>query len=572
MMSRGPIVGLLLGCLMGGFLWEIDVLAKDLNVLKAGVVKITASPSGGGRNIGTGFIVRVESEEVYIITAAHVILGDNQPEIEFFNERNMSIKGSVLPGAEVNDDLRGLALVVVRGQDLLSDGIQALPFGLSTDLVSGGEEALVIGHPGGGGDWALVKRDISNRVGRDITLDPGLASRFSGGPIFVDNKVVGIVMSNRGEFGLGITHKSVLNYIEGFGVMPSSFAIVNDAGSSTSLTPAQPSIQTPSEDVASTSTESVAPPTQSTPSREQRSQPLPSSGIGRDGMPMVLVPEGTFWLGSDPDEICEWDSLTKVDFCFPDPDADYAPRHQVKINAFSLDAYETTVDQFGQFVAETGYTSTAESKGKQVAVIEVANFLFGKSWQPHNVEGANWRNPMGTSPSTSNPSTKHPVVQISWFDAHRYCQWAGKRLPTEAEWEYAARAGTTTKHWWGDDAPIQKMGNLPDRSFKALFDEKVDFENFDDGFARSSPIGSFLPNDWGLYDMAGNVWEWTNDWYDSKSYVGNVQSNPTGPDNGEQKVKRGGSWFSYKELKVRRSQHPEDSDDRTGFRCAKDAS
>ena len=164
--------------------------------------------------------MRVEKDKVFIITAAHVIAGDSQPEVEFFFKRNEPLKGAVLPGAELHDDEGGLALVMVPGQDFLSRGIQSLAFGLSTDLVSGGEEALIIGHPGGGGDWTVVKRDIANRIGRKISLDPGMAARFSGGPILVQNKVMGIVMTDRGGFGSGSTHKSVLNYMEGFGVGP----------------------------------------------------------------------------------------------------------------------------------------------------------------------------------------------------------------------------------------------------------------------------------------------------------------------------------------------------------------
>ena len=211
--------------------------AQDLDVLKAAVVKIRANTG----QVGSGFIVRVEQDKVFIITAAHVIAGDSQPEVEFFSERNVPIKGAVLPGAEVNDDVRGLALVMVRGKEFLSKGIQSLAFGLATDLVSGGEEALVIGHPGGGGDWAVVKRHIANRVGRDITLDPGVMARFSGGPILVKNKVMGIVMTNRGGFGLGSTHKSVLDYMEGFGVVPSTVPIIDaKEPSSTAKTVAPP--------------------------------------------------------------------------------------------------------------------------------------------------------------------------------------------------------------------------------------------------------------------------------------------------------------------------------------------
>ena len=140
--------------LIGAFVLGSIAFAQDLDALKAGVVKITANPSGGSRQIGTGFIVRVEPEALYIITAAHVIAGDANPEVEFFTKRHVPVKGAVLPGAEVNDDIRGLALVVLRGKDQIPESVTSLPFQTSPALVSGGEIVLVIGHPGGGGDWA----------------------------------------------------------------------------------------------------------------------------------------------------------------------------------------------------------------------------------------------------------------------------------------------------------------------------------------------------------------------------------------------------------------------------------
>ena len=386
------------------FVLEPSVFAQNLDATKAGVVKITTKTG----QVGTGFIVRVEPEGVYIITAAHVIAGDNQPEVEFFTKRNVSVKGAILPGAELNDDLRGLALVVVRGKAQIPDGVTSLSFGTSVELVSGGEEALVIGHSGGGGNWAVLKRNISNRVGRDISFDPEVASRFSGGPIIVQNRVVGIVMSNRDGFGLGITHKSVLNYMEGFGVVPSAFPIVEENKSSSTAKP-------------------LAPPVQVKPPSTTPSQSLPQTKTGKDEAPMVLVPAGEFWMGSDPDEVCEWDSTVKYDICLPETNADYTPRHQVKIDAFYLDAHETTVEQFGNFVSETKYTSTAQSKGEQFAVREVSNLLFWKNLgKSDTVEEADWAHPMGKSQKVSDSHTKLPVVQISWFDAHRYCQYAGK--------------------------------------------------------------------------------------------------------------------------------------------------
>jgi S1-C subfamily serine protease len=246
------------------FVLEPSVFAQNLDATKAGVVKITTKNG----QVGTGFIVRVEQEVVYIITAAHVIAGDNQPEVEFFTKRNVPVKSAVLPGAELNDDLRGLALVVVRGKVHIPDGVTVLPFGKSVDLVAGGEEALVIGHPSSGGDWAILKRHISNRIGRDIALDPNVGSRFSGGPIIVGDHVVGIVMSRREGFGLGITHKSVLNYLEGFSVVPS------------------PSVKQRVEDDPRGFQADVR-------KKESDSQlTLPETKTGKDGAPMVLVPAG----------------------------------------------------------------------------------------------------------------------------------------------------------------------------------------------------------------------------------------------------------------------------------------
>ena len=512
--------------------------AQDLDSLKSGVVKITTTTG----QTGTGFIVRLEPETVYVMTAAHVIAGDQQPRVEFFSAHpsdapQTPTTAAVMPGAQVGDDLRGLAVLIVRGTEHFPSNIQILEFPSSVELVSGGERAMVIGHPGGGGDWAVVNRDISNRVVHDITLDPGVAARFSGGPIVFDGRVVGMAMANRGEFGLGITHKSLLTYLEGIGVEPGSLE------------------------------ESVKEEFDRAVDEEDG-----SSFTRNDDLKMVLIPSGEFIMGSEPNEVCEWDSIMKVDFCLPERNADYSPPHHVQVGSFYMDSHEITVEQFSKFVKETEYQSTVEHQGTQLAVMKKDGVFFGSTWQPQEIEKANWRHPMGGGSSTENTGEKFPVVQVSWFDAQTYCEWAGKRLPTEAEWEYAARAGTSTKHWWGDVAPTEQVGNIPDIQFRSIFSGSIEFEKVDDGFARAAPVGSFSPNPWGLFDMAGNVWEWTSDWYDPGYYQSSPQRDPSGPQKGSEKVKRGGSWFSYLELKVRENQLPEDSDDQTGFRCAKDAS
>jgi len=283
-------------------------IAQDLNALKSGVVKITTKTG----QVGTGFIVRLELEIVYIITAAHVIVGDNQPEVEFFTKRNVPVKGAVLPGAELNDDLRGLALAVVREQDNIPAGVMALAFGTSADLVSGGEDALIIGHSGGGGNWALAKRLISNKQGRDISLDPGVAPRFSGGPILVDSKVVGIVMSNQDGFGLGITHKSVLNYMEGFEVLPGEITAASKKRPRGAIDLLPPG---PISDL----------------SVEFRPL-LPKEKTERDGSLMILISAGNFSMGSTEGE--------------KDVESSEFPQHEVYLDNFYIDQFEVTVQQY----------------------------------------------------------------------------------------------------------------------------------------------------------------------------------------------------------------------------------
>lgn len=299
-------------------------------------------------------------------------------------------------------------------------------------------------------------------------------------------------------------------------------------------------------------------------------EPVVKPSSGRPFPSMVQIQGGTFWMGSAPDETCEWDSIFKVDFCLPERNADYAPRHQMTLKGFWVDAHEVTNQEYERFVQATGHTGKGEKAGTRSALIETSSLFFGKKWKVERVEQADWKQPYGkTIPDKDRASL--PVVQVSWYDAQAYCQWQGKRLPTEAEWEYAARAGTTTRHWWGEGKPEKaRVGNLPDASLKTHFDLDPVFPEYDDGSIRPAAVGSYEPNAWGLYDMAGNVWEWTADWYDFAYYQRTPEGNPLGPPGGTEKVKRGGSWLQYKALKSREKQPPENSDDQTGFRCAKD--
>jgi formylglycine-generating enzyme len=245
---------------------------------------------------------------------------------------------------------------------------------------------------------------------------------------------------------------------------------------------------------------------------------------------------------------------------------DERPQHRVTLTPLVIDATEVTNAEFSSFIAATGYRTDAERKGYSWV------FKRGmKDWEA--VDGADWRHPLGPG-STIAELANHPVVHVSWNDAAAFAKWAGKRLPTEAEWEYAARGGRKGDVYpWGNQlAPQNKplanywQGTWPN-------DNKLE-----DGFYYISPVASFSPNGFGLYDMTGNVWEWTADFYDSDYYKYSPAKDPRGPVSGQMRVARGGSWFcsanycgAYRV--AFRGKSPQDSSfNNVGFRCAMDAS
>ena len=187
------------------------------------------------------------------------------------------------------------------------------------------------------------------------------------------------------------------------------------------------------------------------------------------------------------------------------------------------------------------------------------------------IKDADWQHPNGPE-SNITGLDYHPVVLISWYDALTYCEWAGVRLPTEAEWEFAAKGEDNFQYPWGNDFNGKYLNfcdiNCPAKDW---WDESVD-----DGYKFTAPIQSYPDgNSWvGISDMAGNVWEWTNDWYDENYYANSVSNNPSGPLRGESKIVRGGSW-TYNQQFVRSSKRvnisPELRYDDLGFRCAASA-
>jgi formylglycine-generating enzyme required for sulfatase activity len=207
------------------------------------------------------------------------------------------------------------------------------------------------------------------------------------------------------------------------------------------------------------------------------------------------------------------------------------PVHEVCVNNYYLGKHEVTVGEFRKFVNATGYKTEAE---KQDGC---------HSWEGRmeiKREKYNWHNP--GFPQTEN----HPVVCVTWNDADAFIRWlnskAGRtyRMPTEAEWEYAARnRGKKYKYSWGNGEP---SGNIADEAAERDLSVKAGWTGYDDGYAFTSPVGSYKPNDLGMYDLSGNVYEWVSDWYVKDYYKSSPKKNPQGPDTGTLKILRGGSW------------------------------
>ena len=252
---------------------------------------------------------------------------------------------------------------------------------------------------------------------------------------------------------------------------------------------------------------------------------------------MGLIPAGTFQMGSTTGDV------------------DEVPVHTVELDAFYIDQHEVTNAKYQTFVAATGHPPPRGIG--YTAVYE----LLKNDYEPWNDPGFN------------HPD--QPVTTVTWFDATAYCEWVGKRLPTEAEWEKAARGGLEgTRYPWGDTEPDNTSANFAD--------SQTEFEwrspDVNDGFLFTAPVGTFPPNGYGLFDMAGNVWEWCADWY-SPTYYSDVQGaespprNPTGPDTGERRVLRGGTWYRAVHTirnAERVSDFPSNSLNVVGFRCAMD--
>jgi formylglycine-generating enzyme required for sulfatase activity len=338
---------------------------------------------------------------------------------------------------------------------------------------------------------------------------------------------------------------------------------------------------------------SEAVPTPSSPFSPTVENKSKQDGPAPEGM--VWIPGGEFSMGCTlPSEgICTAATIHSVE--------DAKPIHRVYVDGFWMDKTDVTNDQFEKFVLATGYKTIAEIApsreefptvppenlvpGSTVFTptsepVSLDNMLLWWRYQP----GADWRHPTGPQ-SDIKGKGNFPVVQVAYPDAVAYAKWAGKRLPTEAEWEFAARGGLTGKTYsWGDE--FKPGGKSMANTYQGIF--PVD-DTGEDGFEGIAPVAMYPPNGYGLYDMAGNVWQWCNDWYHIDTYAqhklkGEVAINPKGPDSPfdpaepyeKKKVHRGGSFLCTDQyctrymVGTRGKGEVSTASNHLGFRCVMD--
>ncbi|MGO4434384.1 formylglycine-generating enzyme family protein [Arthrobacter sp. S39] len=292
-------------------------------------------------------------------------------------------------------------------------------------------------------------------------------------------------------------------------------------------------------------------------------QPPLAGAAGRfaERPPQVRIPAGTFLMGDAFDEGYSSDGERPV--------------HAVHIDAFSIDSTAVTNTMFAEFVADTGYRTDAEIFGssavfhllKRAPRSSILGFASGAPWWL-NIQGADWAHPAGPASHWKHVAD-HPVVHTSHNDSLAYCRWAGRRLPTEAEWEYAARGGLVGQRYaWGNDLHGPSGEHLCN-----IWQGTFPIENTtEDGFTGTSPVKSFPANGYGLYDVAGNVWEWCADWFLPGYYQSSAATNPQGPTIGAGRVMRGGSYLCHDSycnryrVSSRSSNTPDSSSGNCGFR------
>jgi formylglycine-generating enzyme required for sulfatase activity len=290
------------------------------------------------------------------------------------------------------------------------------------------------------------------------------------------------------------------------------------------------------------------------------------AGDGEVELGLVALPGGVFWMGAPGGDGYATDGE--------------GPVHEVRLGPFEIASTTVTNAQFAAFCEATGHVTLAEADGW--------SFVFGgllpDDFPPtrgvaaapwwRQVDGADWRHPAGPHTSYSDVPD-HPVIHVTWDDAVAFCRWSGTRLPTEAEWEYAARGGLDRQRFpWGDD--LEPGGEHRMNVFQGRF---PDVNTSADGFAGTAPVRSFAPNGFGLHETSGNVWEWCADWFSPDTYATEsargIRVDPGGPPGGTHRVMRGGSYLCHDSYcnryrtGARSANTPDSATGNIGFRVAR---
>jgi formylglycine-generating enzyme len=290
-------------------------------------------------------------------------------------------------------------------------------------------------------------------------------------------------------------------------------------------------------------------------------RPHVAAGEARDWDGMALLPDGDFLMGSE-------DRLAY-------PDDGEGPVRRVRVTSFRIDVYAVTNAEFSRFVDDSGYVTEAERLGWSL----VFAGLLPDELQPERgvgrapwwrqVEGADWRHPEGPAAGIEDRAD-HPVVHVTWNDAYAYATFNNKRLPTEAEWEYAARGGLEGQPYpWGSE--LEPGGEHRMNVWQGSFPRG---NTGADGFFGTAPVDTYRPNGYGLYNLTGNTWEWCADWFSRAFHTRDRRTNPRGPQAGTHKLVRGGSYLSHASycrryrFSARSGLPPDASSGDVGFRCA----
>ena len=502
--------------LLLGWLCPPPLLAQsfDLARLRRSVVRVMGNR---GNSIGSGAIITVDGQTAYILTAHHVIAEDiNQGrrlvQVELYPDMLRDARLSEQRSDRNND----IAVLIV--ENLPSPPPPAIPWG-DSDAIQDTQRVFAIGHPRGVLHWAVTDGFISGLQAGKVYFSGTAVNRGnSGGPLLNDQGVLVGMNQQLVEGSLGIALMSnvirplLRGWVPGF-----------DA-------PERKPIPDPAPQ----------PPAPATTRR------------GQDGKDMLLVPEGWFEMGSTPEEVEAAYQLGKKYNADVQKSSyeDELSKHRVWLEAFSMDATEVTNREYRQFIGAGGYTQQT--------------FWSPEGWQflqkdKLTVPGF-WTDTRFNQP-------EQPVVGVSWYEADAYCRWAGKQLPAEAQWEKAARGADRRQYPWGNAPVSGTLANYCD----VQCDQAWKDTRGKDGYPDTAPVGSYPSgkSPYGIEDLAGNVWEWVQDWYAADYYRRSPERNPVNDTPAQYRVLRGGGWRAppANVRTANRGYAPVDRDRDVGFRC-----